>query len=160
MRNKAIYPGTFDPITNGHINIITRATLIFSKIILAITTNPSKNPMFSIEKRVGFAQEAVAHLKNVKIIRFSGLLIHLAQKQKTNVLIRGLRNVSDFEKETQRYHMNKHLNPKLEIIFLIATEQSTYLSSSLIKEIAHNGGNIESLLPASACKALTNVYKS
>ncbi|VFP81823.1 pantetheine-phosphate adenylyltransferase [Candidatus Erwinia haradaeae] len=160
MSNKAIYPGTFDPITNGHISIITRATLIFSKIILAITTNPSKNPMFSIEKRVECAKEAVAHLKNVEIIRFSGLLIHLAQEQKTNVLIRGLRNVEDFENETKRYHMNKYLNPTLEIIFLMATEESTYLSSSLIKEIAQNGGNVESLLPASAFKALTNVYQT
>ncbi|VFP87511.1 pantetheine-phosphate adenylyltransferase [Candidatus Erwinia haradaeae] len=158
MSTKAIYPGTFDPITNGHINILTRSTLIFSKIILAISINPNKNPMFSIEKRVEFAKEAVAHLKNVTIIGFSGLLIHLAQEQKTNVLIRGLRNITDFENENKRYQMNAKLDPSLETIFLLASQESSCLSSSLIKEVAQNGGNVEPFLPKTVFQAFTSIY--
>lgn len=114
MSTKAIYPGTFDPITNGHIDIVTRAASMFDKVVLAIAASPSKKPMFSLDERIALAEQATAHLVNVEVIGFSDLMANFARAQQANILIRGLRAVADFEYEMQLAHMNRHLMPTLE----------------------------------------------
>lgn len=116
MQKRAIYPGTFDPITNGHIDIVTRATQMFDHVILAIAASPSKKPMFTLEERVALAQQATAHLGNVEVVGFSDLMANFARNQHATVLIRGLRAVADFEYEMQLAHMNRHLMPELELV--------------------------------------------
>ncbi|VFP87290.1 pantetheine-phosphate adenylyltransferase [Candidatus Erwinia haradaeae] len=147
MREKAIYPGTFDPITNGHLDIVTRAAKIFEKIILAIADNPKKKTMFSLEERENLAQETVKHLPNVSVIKYSNLLVNFAKEQKVHILIRGLRTISDLEYERKIAAINHLLAPNIESIFFMTTTQHAYLSSSLIKEIAEHGADVQELLP-------------
>lgn len=154
MSTKAIYPGTFDPMTNGHLDIVTRAALMFDRIVLAIAASPSKKPMFTLEERVALAGEVVAHLPNVEVVGFSDLLANFAKAQQANVLVRGLRAVSDFEYEMQLAQMNRHLLPTLESVFLMPSEQYSFVSSSLMKEVARHGGDVESFLPAAVYQAL------
>ncbi|ADP10923.1 Phosphopantetheine adenylyltransferase [Erwinia sp. Ejp617] len=154
MSTKAIYPGTFDPMTNGHLDIVTRAARIFDRIVLAIAASPSKKPMFSLEERVALASEVVAHLPNVDVVGFSDLLANFAKAQQANVLVRGLRAVSDFEYEMQLAQMNRHLLPTLESVFLMPSEQYAFISSSLMKEVARHGGDVESFLPTAVYRAL------
>ncbi len=153
-KNKAIYPGTFDPITNGHIDIIERASTLFDQIIVAVAQNSAKNPVFSLEKRVSLAKQALKHLEHVQIIGFSGLLIDFAVKNKANIIIRGLRAVSDFEYEFQLAGMNRKLNPHIESIFLTPSEHYTYLSSTLVREIAAFKGDVSAFVPACVMEAL------
>lgn len=151
---KAIYPGTFDPLTNGHLDIIHRSLRMFDHLIIAIARSPSKNTMFSLEERVELAKEVTADLPNVEVIGFSELMAHFAQEQKANVLIRGLRAVSDFEYELQLAHMNRHLMAELESIFLMPSEKWSFISSSLVKEVARHGGDVTAFLPPTVAKAL------
>ena len=154
MSTKAIYPGTFDPMTNGHLDIVTRAALMFDHIILAVAASPSKKPLFSLEERVALASEVVAHLPNVKVVGFSDLMANFARAQQANVLVRGLRAVSDFEYEFQLAHLNRHLLPTLESVFLMPSEAYSFISSSLMKEVARHGGEVEAFLPAPVYEAL------
>jgi len=154
MEKRAIYPGTFDPITNGHIDIITRAASMFDKVVLAIAASPGKKPMFDLEERVALAAEATAHLANVEVVGFSDLMANFARSQQANILIRGLRAVADFEYEMQLAHMNRHLMPALESVFLMPSTEWSFTSSSLVKEVARHQGDVTHFLPANVHQAL------
>ena len=147
MTTKAIYPGTFDPFTNGHLDLVTRAAKMFDEVILAIAFSPSKKPLFSLEERVSLAKSVTGHLANVEVIGFSDLMANFARQQHANILVRGLRAVSDFEYEMQLAKMNQHLMPELESVFLMPDQEWSYISSSLVKEVALHGGDIDHFLP-------------
>lgn len=151
---KAIYPGTFDPLTNGHLDIITRSTRMFNHLVIAIARSPGKNTLFSLEERVALAQSVTSHLSNVEVVGFSELMAHFAKKQRASVLIRGLRAISDFEYELQLASMNRHLMADLESIFLMPSEKWSFVSSSLVKEVARHGGDVTSFLPPIVAEAL------
>ncbi|MCI1897587.1 MAG: pantetheine-phosphate adenylyltransferase [Enterobacter sp.] len=159
MSTKAIYPGTFDPITNGHIDITTRAASMFDKVILAIAASPGKKPMFSLDERVALASAALAHLPNVEVMGFSDLMANFARTQQANILIRGLRAVADFEYEMQLAHMNRHLMPELESVFLMPSKEWSFISSSLVKEVARHAGDVTHFLPAHVHQALMDKLK-
>ncbi|MCH9408034.1 pantetheine-phosphate adenylyltransferase [Pantoea agglomerans] len=154
MITKAIYPGTFDPVTLGHLDIVTRAAQMFDQVILAVAASPSKKPMFSLDERVALAGEVIGHLPNVEVVGFSDLMANFARDQQANVLVRGLRAVSDFEYEMQLAQMNRHLLPTLESVFLMPSEGFSFISSSLVKEVARHGGDVTAFLPAPVHQAL------
>ncbi|WP_208950132.1 pantetheine-phosphate adenylyltransferase [Rahnella sp. ChDrAdgB13] len=154
MSTKAIYPGTFDPLTNGHLDIVTRAALMFDHVILAIAASPSKKPMFTLDERVALATQVTSHLKNVEVIGFRDLMANFAKAQGANVLVRGLRAVSDFEYEMQLANMNRHLLPTLESVFMMPSKEWSFISSSLVKEVARHGGDITPFLPQKITQAL------
>ncbi|MDU7482263.1 pantetheine-phosphate adenylyltransferase [Hafnia alvei] len=155
MEKRAIYPGTFDPMTNGHLDLVTRAANMFDHVILAIAASPSKKPMFSLEERVALATQVTAHLPNVEVLGFSELMAHFAQHQNANILVRGLRAVSDFEYEMQLANMNRHLMPTLESVFLMPSKEWSFISSSLVKEVARHGGDIAPFVPEIIAQALS-----
>jgi pantetheine-phosphate adenylyltransferase len=159
MGTKAIYPGTFDPVTNGHIDIVTRAASMFDTVILAIAASPSKKPLFDLDERVALAKAATAHLPNVEVVGFSDLMANFARAQQANILIRGLRAVADFEYEMQLAHMNRHLMPELESVFLMPSKEWSFISSSLVKEVARHAGDVTHFLPASVHQALMDKLK-
>lgn len=142
MTTIAIYPGTFDPITNGHIDLVSRASKLFDKVIVAIAINPGKIPTFNLNERIDLAQQTLAEMKNVEICGFEGLLVDVAKQKKADVIIRGLRAVSDFEHEFQLASMNRKMEPNVETLFLTPAEQFAYISSSLVREIASLGGDV------------------
>ena len=150
----AIYPGSFDPITNGHIDITTRASKLFDKIIIAIFETPGKPITFSIEERVDLARRAVANLSNVEVKSYSGLTVDFAKQVNAKVMVRGLRMSADFEREFEMAMMNKKLYPELELVCFMASQEYQFLSSSLMKEAASLGGNINSLVPQIVAEAL------
>lgn len=154
MSTKAIYPGTFDPMTNGHLDLVTRAALMFDRVILAIAASPSKKPMFSLQERVDLATAATSHLDNVEVIGFSDLMATFAKDHNATVLVRGLRAVSDFEYEMQLANMNRHLMPTLESVFMMPSKEWSFISSTLVKEVARHGGDINPFLPDSITQAL------
>jgi len=154
MSTKAISPGTFDPMTNGHLDIVTRAALMFDHVILAIAASPSKKPMFTLEERVALATQVTSHLNNVEVIGFSDLMANFAKAQGANVLVRGLRAVSDFEYEMQLANMNRQLLPTLESVFMMPSKEWSFISSSLVKEVARHGGDITPFLPQVVTQAL------
>lgn len=154
MFRKAIYPGTFDPVTNGHLDLITRASSIFDYVALAISANLSKNPLFNLEERVALATQVTSHLKNVEVLGFNELMAYFAARNDATILVRGLRTASDFEYEMQIANMNRHLMPTLESVFLIPSEKCSFISSSLVKEIAIHGGDITPFLPDVVTRAL------
>ena len=154
MTTKAIYPGTFDPMTNGHLDIVTRAALMFDHVILAIAASPGKKPMFTLDERVALATQVTTHLNNVEVIGFSDLMANFAKAQGANVLVRGLRAVSDFEYEMQLANMNRHLLPTLESVFMMPSKEWSFISSSLVKEVARHGGDITPFLPQEVTQAL------
>lgn len=154
MEKRAIYPGTFDPMTNGHLDLVTRAASMFDHVILAIAASPSKKPMFTLEERVGLATQVTAHLPNVEVLGFSELMAHFAQHQNAHILVRGLRAVSDFEYEMQLANMNRHLMPTLESVFLMPSKEWSFISSSLVKEVARHGGDIAPFVPEQIAQAL------
>ncbi|MFP1817295.1 pantetheine-phosphate adenylyltransferase [Lonsdalea quercina] len=154
MTTRAIYPGTFDPLTNGHLDLLTRAARMFDHLILAIAASPSKNTLFTLEERVALAREVTSHLTNVEVMGFSELMAHFAQKHQATILVRGLRAVSDFEYEWQLAKMNTHLMPELESVFLMPAEQWSFISSTLVKEVARHGGDIDPFLPPPISAAL------
>ncbi len=143
----AVYPGSFDPITNGHVDIILRGSRLFDRIIVAMLVNAEKNPMFSMEERVEIARTVFKDLPNVEIDTFDGLLVDYMARRKANVIVRGLRAVSDFEFEFQMALMNRRLNDNVETVFMMPAEQYTYISSRLIKEVAALGGQVGGLVP-------------
>ncbi|MFP3014354.1 MAG: pantetheine-phosphate adenylyltransferase [Arsenophonus sp.] len=159
MKNKAIYAGTFDPITYGHLDIIKRAVLIFDHVILAIADSSYKSPMFTLDERIFFAKEQTKHLINIEVIGFYELTINFAQKHQANILIRGIRSVLDLEYESQLANMNSHLMDNIETIFLLPSRKVSYISSSLIKEIASHGGDVSSLLPKLIAEAILQKMK-
>ncbi len=143
----AIYPGSFDPVTLGHLDIITRSSSLYDHVIVVVSRNPTKNPMFSIDERLTQIRKATVHLDNVEIDSFDGLTVNYAHQRHAKVLIRGLRVLSDFEKELQMAHTNKTLASDLETVFLATSTEYGFLSSSLVKEIARFGGAIGHLVP-------------
>lgn len=146
MSIRAIYPGTFDPITCGHSDIVSRSAKLFDEVIVAVAANSGKSPVFSLEERVELAEQILGHIPHVKVCGFNGLLANFATKMDAHVIVRGLRAVSDFEYEFQLSGMNKALQPDLETIFLPTSTQYTYISSSLVREVAKLGGNVEKLV--------------
>lgn len=154
MKTLAIYPGTFDPITNGHTDLVQRASRLFSKVIVAVAANQNKKPFLPLTQRVSLAKEIFAPLKNVRVIGFDNLLAEFARDQKANIILRGLRAVSDFEFEFQLANMNRRLAPELETMFLTPAEQYAYISSSLVREIAMLGGNVAPFVHAKVEAAL------
>ncbi len=152
MTTKAIYPGTFDPLTNGHLDLVTRAAKMFDRVILAIAFSPSKKPLFTLEERVDLAKQVTGHLSNVEVIGFGDLMANFARQQQANILVRGLRAVSDFEYEMQLAKMNQHLMPELESVFLMPAQEWSYISSTLVKEVALHGGNVDYFLPGPIAK--------
>jgi pantetheine-phosphate adenylyltransferase len=151
----AVYPGTFDPITNGHLDIIQRASLIFDKIIVAVSDNRRKNPLFSLEERKTLIETSISDLNNVTVQIFKDLLVRFAERQGAYAIIRGLRAVSDFDYEFQIALMNRKLMPKLETVYLMPSEEYTYINSTIVKEVASLVGNMSCFLPAPVAKALT-----
>jgi len=143
----AIYPGSFDPITLGHLDIITRGSKLYEQVIVVVSRNPSKDPLFSVEKRIAQIQKATQHLANVNIDSFDGLTVTYARERGASVLLRGLRVLSDFEKELQMAHTNKTLSDDIETVFLATSTEYGFLSSSLVKEIARFAGPISHLVP-------------
>ena len=143
----AVYPGSFDPATNGHLDIIKRSGSLFDKVIVAVLNNPNKHPLFTVEERVDILRRTCNGIENVEIDNFSGLLIDYAKSKNANAIVKGLRAVSDFEYELQMAHMNKKLNPDIETIFIMTNSRYSYLSSSLVKEVAQFGGCIRGLVP-------------
>lgn len=137
-----VYPGTFDPITNGHTDLVERASRLFDKVILAIAVNPDKQDAFPIETRVSLAREVLAHIENVEVCSFDNLLVDFMRQKQAAVILRGLRAVSDFEYEFQLASMNRHLAPEVETLFLTPAEQYAYISSSLVREISSLGGDV------------------
>jgi len=150
----ALYPGSFDPLTNGHLDVATRAAKLFEKLIIGIYTTPNKNLMFTIEERVELAREAMAHLHNVEVMSFTGLTVDFARALGAKTMVRGMRTGSDFEREFDLAMMNKRLNPDLELVCLMASQEYQFLSSSILKEVARLGGKIDDLVPASVARAL------
>jgi pantetheine-phosphate adenylyltransferase len=150
----AIYPGTFDPITNGHLDIIERACRLFDKVIVTIAVNSGKKPMFSEEERKEMILKTTGHLKNVEIDSFNGLLVRYAAEKKASVIVRGLRAISDFEYEFQMSLTNTKLNPEITTIFLMPNEKFSYLNSSLVRELASYDANVKEFLPEFVFKKL------
>jgi pantetheine-phosphate adenylyltransferase len=147
MEITAIYPGTFDPVTSGHLDIIDRAARLYSKVIVAVAVNSNKSPLFDVTQRVKLLEEVTDIFENVSIIGFDNLLVDCAKQQGASVILRGLRAISDFEYEFQLAGMNRRLSPGLETVFLTPAEQYEFISSSMIKEIARLGGDVSSFVP-------------
>lgn len=149
-----IYPGTFDPITHGHQDLVERACPLFNKVIVAVAESPHKKPALSLEKRVALARTVLGHLPNVEVCGFDNLLIEFAQQQQATTILRGLRAVSDFEYEFQLANMNRELAPQIDTIFLTPSQQHSYLSSSLVREISRLGGDVSKFVHPQVAKAL------
>ena len=158
MKVTAIYPGTFDPLTNGHIDLIERGTRMFDKLIVGVAANPGKRPLFSLEERVGLTRAVLSHIDNVEIHGFDSLLVNFAQGVGASVIMRGLRAVSDFEYEFQLASMNRRLQPEIETTFLTPSEQYAFISSSLVREVSKLGGDISAFVPPEVQQALAQKY--
>ena len=159
MQIIAIYPGTFDPITNGHLDIIAMASKLYHEVIVAVAVNRGKTPLFSLEERVGLAKDVTIEFSNVQVIGFDNLLVDCARQQGANVILRGLRAVSDFEYEFQLAGMNRRLAPQLETVFLTPAEQYEFISSSMIREIAKFKGDVSSFVPEIVKQHLINKFE-
>jgi pantetheine-phosphate adenylyltransferase len=144
----AIYPGTFDPLTNGHVDIIQRGSRLFARIIVGILLNVEKSPLFTVSERVDIAREVFRPYANVEVDTFDGLLVEYARRKRAGVIVRGLRAISDFEYEMQMALMNRHLNPEVETVFMMPAEPYTYVSSRLVKEVVALGGSVTTLVPS------------
>lgn len=160
MTVKAIYPGTFDPVTNGHTDLIERASHLFSEVIVGVAASPSKKPRFELAQRVDMIQQVTQHLNNVTVVGFSGLLVDFAKTNQAKVLIRGLRAVSDFEYEFQLANMNRRLSPELESVFLTPAEENSFISSTLVKEVALHQGDVSQFVHPVVKAALTQSVKA
>jgi len=153
-KNKVIYPGTFDPLTLGHEDLVRRAASVFDEVIVAVADSSSKRPCFTPDERVAIAREVLAPYKNVSVMRFSGLLIEFAKSQGANVIMRGLRAVSDFEYEFQLAGMNRNLHPEIETLFLTPAERYLFISATLVREIAMLGGDVAKFVHPSVVERL------
>ena len=160
MKITAIYPGTFDPITNGHSDIIMRAARLFDRVVVAVAGSTSKTTAFTTDQRTDMARRVLAPFKNVEVTSFTGLVVDHAKAQGAMVIIRGLRAVSDFEYEFQMAGMNRHLNDAVETIFLTPSEHLNYISSSLVREIANLGGDVTRFVHADVARALQHRYQN
>ncbi len=158
-RRLAVYPGTFDPITNGHVDLVGRAAPLFERIIVGVAESPAKGPAFPLTERVEFARQALAAHANVQVSGFDGLLAHFVRDIGAGVLLRGLRAVSDFEYEFQLASMNRHLIPGVETLFLTPAEQYGFISSSLVREIGRLGGDVSAFVPPAVQLALNSRWK-
>jgi len=156
MTNIAIYPGTFDPITNGHYDLVRRASKLFDKVIVAIAKGSSKQPIFDLEQRVALTTSVLENFNNVEICGFDTLLIDFAKQKKANIILRGLRAVSDFEYEFQLASMNRHLSSEIETLFLTPAEEYSYISSTLVREVASLGGDISPFVHEKVVAAINN----
>jgi pantetheine-phosphate adenylyltransferase len=155
---RAIYPGSFDPVTNGHLDVVERARKLFDEVVVAVAHNEEKHALFSLEERLDLLDGMVGKIDNVKVAQFDGLLVKFATEQNATAVIRGLRAVSDFEFEFQMALMNRHLENKVETIFLMPKEEYTYLSSRIIKEIARLGGDVSKFVPPTVARALAKKF--
>lgn len=156
----AIYPGSFDPLTNGHIDLVERAARLFDNLILAVVHNPSKNPLFSVEERMEMLREAASPFPNVEVDSFEGLLVNYASMKRAGVLIRGIRAISDYEYELQMALMNRRLRPEIETVFLMAGEAYSFVSSRMVKEACRLGGDVSGLVPVNTELRLREKFKS
>jgi pantetheine-phosphate adenylyltransferase len=154
----AMYPGTFDPVTRGHEDLVRRATKLFDEVVVAIATNPDKAPLFSLEERVALATDVLKDLPGVSVTGYDGLTVDFARERGLSAIIRGLRAVSDFEYEFQLATMNRHLTDQVETVFLTPTEHYTFVSSSLVREIARLGGDVSSFVHARVAEGLTTKF--
>ena len=155
----AIYPGTFDPFTNGHLDILSRTSRLFEKVIVGVAVDSDKNTLFGIEERLEFVRDAIAGLPNVEVVSFTGLLMHFVESRNANVIIRGLRALSDFEYEFQMALMNRNLNQDVETLFLTTSSEYAFLSSTIIKSVVKLKGDIRGLVPEKVEQALKEKYK-
>jgi pantetheine-phosphate adenylyltransferase len=153
-----VYPGTFDPITNGHIDLVERASKLFDKIIIGIASSERKNPLFTVDERIQLAEECLQHVPNVEVHGFNVLLVNFVKECKADAIMRGLRAVSDFEYEFQLANMNLALSPNIESLFLTPAERFSYISSSLVREIASLGGDVNQFVPVNVSEALNNKF--
>ena len=156
---KAVYPGTFDPLTRGHEDLVRRASTLFGELIVAIADSTAKRPFFTVDERLAMAREVLADVKNVQVLGFSGLLIDFVREQRARVVLRGLRAVSDFEYEFQLAGMNRHLCPEMETIFLTPSEQHMFISATLVREIALLGGDVSQFVHPLVAKRLKQKAK-
>ncbi len=156
----AIYPGTFDPITNGHIDLIKRSAKLFDKVVIAIAMSARKQPLFSLEERVALVQEAVGDIKNIEVDGFSGLLADYAKAKNATVLIRGVRAVADFEYEYQLATVNRKLNAELESVLLTPSSETSHISSTIVRDVAAHHGNVSAFVPSHVETALSQKFKA
>jgi pantetheine-phosphate adenylyltransferase len=155
----AIYPGTYDPVTNGHVDVITRAARIFDRVVIGVVGNPHhKTPLFSVEERCAFLESALTEIENVEVAVFSELVVDFARRWDAKVIVKGLRVVSDFEWEFQMNQLNRHLAPDIETVYVMASPQVSFVSSSGVKEIALFGGNVEELVPIAVAHRLREMF--
>ncbi|MBV6424504.1 MAG: Phosphopantetheine adenylyltransferase [Steroidobacteraceae bacterium] len=154
MKRHAVYPGTFDPITNGHQDLVRRAASIFARVVVAVAANPNKTPLFTVDRRVELARQVLADVPNVEVMGYAGLTIDFAREHGLSVIVRGLRAVSDFEFEFQLANMTRHLSSEVETVFMTPQEQFTFISSSLVREIALLGGDVHEFVHPVVAEAL------
>ncbi|HLK70530.1 MAG TPA: pantetheine-phosphate adenylyltransferase [Steroidobacteraceae bacterium] len=159
MTSSAVYPGTFDPFTRGHEDIVRRAAGIFERVVVAVAAHTTKAPVFDVDQRVQLARGSLAGLTNVEVVGYSGLTVEFARARKLGVIVRGLRAVSDFEFEFQLANMSRHLLPDIETVFMVPTEKFTFISSTLVREIASLGGDVSSFVHPAVESALRRRYR-
>ncbi|HLG69457.1 MAG TPA: pantetheine-phosphate adenylyltransferase [Chloroflexota bacterium] len=160
MNRIAVYPGTFDPFTNGHLDIANRAALLFDEVVVAVYAKPSKNIIFSTDERLGMIRDAVAGIKNVRVEPFDGLIVQYLKSIDAKIIVRGLRAVSDFEYEFQMAHMNRQLWPEAEVVCLITAKSYSFISATLIREIASLGAELDQLVPPNVAEALRKKFQA
>jgi pantetheine-phosphate adenylyltransferase len=158
MKKRAIYPGTFDPITNGHLDLVKRAVRIFSEVVIAVAPSYKKNPLFTLQERLNMINRAVAGIKEVKVEAFQSLLVEYVRKRRGDAILRGLRAISDFENELQMAHMNRTLDAGIETVFMMPSEEYGFITSSIIKEVASFGGSVQGLVPEVVESALKGKF--
>ena len=157
---RALYPGSFDPLTNGHMDLIERAVALFGQVTVAVLSNPNKKPAFSVDQRIGQIQCATRHLHGIDVVSFDGLTVHCAVTHQADLILRGLRAMSDFEYELQIAHTNRSLAENLETVFLATSTRHSFLSSSVVKEVARFGGPVDHMVPKEVAKDLNKLFNS